>query len=59
MAQPEEIARDIVVAWLSHNQVSFSLNNPEQAGEAIGKVYKAVLQAVREGAVPTSLGVPR
>jgi len=50
MAQSnDEIARDIMVAWLSGNAVSFSLADAEKTGEAIGKVYKAVLQAVREG----------
>ncbi len=66
MAQsPDEIAKDIVVAWLSHNQISHNFSDPEKAGEAIGIIYKAVLQAVREGAVPASsvtavpVGVPR
>ena len=50
MAQtPDEIARDIMVAWLSGNAVSFSLADAEKTGEAIGKVYTAVLQAVRAG----------
>ena len=50
MAQtPDEIARDIMVAWLSGNAVSFSLADAEKTGEAIGKVYTAVLKAVREG----------
>lgn len=50
MAQtPDEIARDIMVAWLSGNNVSFSLADAEKTGEAIGKVYTAVLQAVRKG----------
>jgi hypothetical protein len=57
MAQSDEkIARDLVVAWLSHNPVSFSLNNPEKTGEAIGAVYTAVLQAVRGGSV-TAAGI--
>jgi hypothetical protein len=50
MAQTaDELARDILVAWLSGNAVSFSLADAEKTGAAIGKVYKAVLQAVREG----------
>ena len=50
MAQTsDEIARDIMVAWLSGNTVSFTLADAEKTGEAIGKVYTAVLQAVREG----------
>jgi hypothetical protein len=48
----EEIARDIVVAWLSSNQISFSLADAEKTGEGIGKVYKAVLQAVRTAKTP-------
>jgi hypothetical protein len=57
MAQtPDEIARDIMVAWLSGNAVSFSLADAEKTGEAIGKVYKAVLKAVREGIESRPLG---
>jgi hypothetical protein len=53
MAQSnEEIARDLVVAWLSHNAVSFNLNNPEKVGQSIGAIYTAVLHAVKEGAMP-------
>lgn len=57
MAQTsDEIAKDIVVAWLSHNSLS-SVNGPdgpdgEKTGERIGKIYKAVLQEVK--AVATS-----
>jgi len=38
-----------MVAWLSGNNVSFSLADAAKTGEAIGKVYTAVLKAVREG----------
>ena len=59
MAQtPDEIARDIMVAWLSGNAVSFSLADAEKTGEAIGTVYKAVLQAVREGMSPGPSAAP-
>jgi hypothetical protein len=50
MAQSmEEIAKELVVAWLSHNDLRFDFENPAKAGEDIAKIYKAVLQAVREG----------
>jgi hypothetical protein len=52
MAQSEqEIARDIVVAWLSHNDVRFDFENPGKTGESIGKIYTAVLEAVQSTAV--------
>ncbi len=48
MAQsPEEIAKEIVIAWLSHN--ALSTGNAERTGEQVGIIYKGVLQAVREG----------
>jgi hypothetical protein len=32
MAQsPDEIAKDMVVAWLSQNRISHSLSNPEES----------------------------
>ena len=53
MADADEIARDIVVAWLSRNDFPYRRNEgvvqADQTGELIGKVYKAVLAAVREG----------
>jgi hypothetical protein len=50
MAQTsDEIAKDIIVAWLSRTEVRWSFDRATEAGEAIGKVYKAVLQAVIEG----------
>ena len=52
MAQNDEIARDLVIAWLSNNNISHNINNPEKTGEAIGLVYKAVLQAVKAGSTP-------
>ncbi len=55
MAQsPEDIAKDIVVAWLSHTQVSYDINNPEKTGEAIGIIYKAVLAAVQGAPLPAA-----
>jgi hypothetical protein len=53
MAQtPDEIAKDIIVAWLSRTEVHWTFKNATEAGEAIGKVYTAVLEAVRDTAVP-------
>jgi hypothetical protein len=49
MADADEIARDIVVAWLSHNNLSADAQDTTKTGERIGLVYKAVLAAVREG----------
>jgi hypothetical protein len=55
MAQsPEKLAKDIVVAWLSNNNVSFSLNDPEKIGHDIGHVYTGVLEAVRKGTLSTA-----
>jgi hypothetical protein len=49
MAQaPDEIARDIIVAWLSRSELPWGFANATEVGEAIGKAYKAILQAVRE-----------
>jgi hypothetical protein len=53
MAQShEKIARDIVVAWLSHTEVPCSFDKAAEAGKAIGEVYKAVLAAVQGAGVP-------
>jgi hypothetical protein len=57
MAQShEKIARDIVIALLAKSNDNvlghlFNSKDPTKTGEAIGKVYTAVLQAVKEGAV--------
>jgi hypothetical protein len=66
MAQTvQEIAKDIVVAWLSHNALGFHPDHPDRLGHAISRVYKTVLQAVQDGTVPASsvptvpLGVSR
>ena len=55
MAQTSpEIAKEIVVAWV--NQVGgtqakseFSGKDAQKNGEFIGKMYKAVLEAVKQG----------
>jgi hypothetical protein len=56
MAQtPEEIAKDMMVAWLSHN--AFTYNSADKAtdlGEKIGDMYTAVLRAVKEGMAPAA-----
>jgi hypothetical protein len=50
MAQtPDEITKDIVVALLSRTEVRWSFAEATEAGEAIGKIYTAVLQAVGQG----------
>jgi hypothetical protein len=49
MSEIDQIAKDIMVAWLSRNDVRFDFENPTKAGEDIAKIYKVVLQAVREG----------
>jgi hypothetical protein len=50
MAQtPDEIAKEIVVAWLSHNPLAADINDTTKTGERIGKIYTAVLQAVGQG----------
>jgi hypothetical protein len=43
----EEIAKDMVVAWIAHNNnlPSFAL---EHAGEKLGVMFKAVAKAVHE-----------
>lgn len=63
-ASPQEIARDLVIAWLSNEETPKSLAKQVKAGkelaevgEYIGEVYKAVLKAVESAAVsstPTS-----
>jgi hypothetical protein len=47
MAQADEITRDIIVALLSNQRLSMNVNNPEEMGEVIGKIYTAVLGAVK------------
>ncbi len=53
MAQTsEEIAKDLVIAWLSHN--SLSTGSAEKTGEYIGTLYKGVLRAVEEAETPAA-----
>jgi hypothetical protein len=46
-----ELARDIVVAWLSNTAVPPGNleQNPEKVGQFIGRVYKDILTAIVEG----------
>jgi len=49
MAGPQEIAKDILVAVLNQSQSSLSLKDePEIFGESIGKVYKKIVEAVKD-----------
>ncbi len=49
MAQTvQEIAKDIVIAWLSQAQVSLNVNEPASTGQKIGEVYKAIVKAIEE-----------
>ena len=55
MAQSvDEIAKDMVVAWLSRSALPEGFTNSTEAGEAIGKLYTAVLQAVKQGTTPAA-----
>jgi hypothetical protein len=53
MAETDQIAIDSVVAWLGRSSVP-SNSNPQTVGEHIAAVYKLVLQAVRESAMPAA-----
>jgi len=60
MAQaPGKIAKDIVVAWLSHTEVPCTFDKAAEAGKAIGEVYKAVLAAVQGAGVPAASAEPQ
>jgi hypothetical protein len=49
MAEADQIAKDIVVAWLAHNELPRNANNPPaKVGAEIAEIYKLVLQAVRQ-----------
>jgi hypothetical protein len=51
MANPSELARDIVVAWLSSTEVNtteWGTKGGREIGTMIGEVYRTVLQAVCE-----------
>lgn len=44
----EEVAKDIVCAWLTGPGGQSVTGSSQNIGEGIGKVYKAVHQAVKE-----------
>jgi hypothetical protein len=51
--QEQQLAKDIVVAWLnifspSTSMISDTLRNPTTAGELIANVYKIIVQAIHE-----------
>jgi hypothetical protein len=51
--QEQQLAKDIVVAWLSISASSTSviadtIRNPTTAGELIANVYKTIVQAISE-----------
>lgn len=51
--QEQQLAKDIVVAWLnifspSTSVISDTLRNPTTAGELIANVYKTIVQAIHE-----------
>lgn len=51
MANPSELARDIVVAWLSSTEVNtteWGIKGGQEVGAMIGEVYRTVFNAVRE-----------
>ena len=52
-AHEQEMAKDIVVAWLnisasSTSVIADTLRNPTAAGELIANVYKTIVQAISE-----------
>jgi hypothetical protein len=51
--QEQQLAKDIVVAWLnifspSTSVISDTLRNPTTAGELIANVYKTIVQAIHD-----------
>jgi hypothetical protein len=51
--QEQQLAKDIVVAWLnifspSTSVISDTLRNPSTAGELIANVYKIIVQAIHD-----------
>lgn len=51
MANPSELTRDIVVAWLSSTEVNtteWGIKGGQEVGAMIGEVYRTVFNAVRE-----------
>lgn len=51
MADPSELTRDIVVAWLTSTEVNtteWGVKGGQEVGAMIGEVYRTVLKAVLE-----------
>jgi hypothetical protein len=51
--QEQQLAKDMVVAWLSisassNSVISDTLRNPTTAGELIANVYKTIVQAISD-----------
>jgi hypothetical protein len=51
--QEQQLAKDIVVAWLnifspSTSVISDTLRNPATAGDLIANVYKTIVQSIHE-----------
>jgi hypothetical protein len=58
MASPDEIARDLVAAWLSHNPVPLDTANPTRTADTIITLYKAVAAALQGPDVPAASAAP-
>ena len=56
----QEIAKDIVVAWLSiaagGNALIPGLQDPERAADILATMYKTIVKAVSETSSPASAG---
>jgi hypothetical protein len=55
--QEQQLAKDIVVAWLnisasSNSVISDTIRNPTTAGNLIAEVYKTIVQAISETSTP-------
>jgi hypothetical protein len=48
MAESHQIAEEIVVAWLSRNDLSADAIDTTKTGERIAQIYEAVLQVVQK-----------
>jgi hypothetical protein len=51
--QEQQLAKDIVVAWLSisassNSVISDTIRNPTTAGDLIAEVYKTIVRAISE-----------
>jgi hypothetical protein len=51
--QEQQLARDIVVAWLgisasSSSVISDTIRNPSTAGDLLANIYKTIVQAIHE-----------